>query len=63
MINEQDSVYKKHKNCAVEPKWIEQHGKAKMRLFCLEHSKWLHYLTDDEADFLLDSMPYELKGE
>jgi hypothetical protein len=62
MINENDSVFKKHENCQVEVKWIQQHGKPKMRLFCVEHQKWLHYLTDIEAAYLMDTMPYELQG-
>jgi hypothetical protein len=60
MINENDPVYKKHKDCTVELRTVNYGGKEKMRMFCVKHSKWLHTLTDKEAQLLLNAQATEV---
>ena len=54
MINENDPVYKKHKECPVELRHVNYSGFEKMRMYCVKHNKWLHTLTAKEAQVLLD---------
>jgi hypothetical protein len=62
MINENDSVFKKHEHCQVKAgKMRDRTGRPKMRLFCVEHQKWLFYLNNKEAEYLMDTMPYDIK--
>ena len=63
MINESDPVYKKHKDCPVVGKWIDNPANPKqrrMRMFCTNHNKWLHILTEKESQILLDQFPYDI---
>jgi hypothetical protein len=53
MINEQDNVYRKHCNCLVELRgYINHHNRSLIRVWCVDHSKWLHTLTDQEVRLL-----------
>jgi len=53
MINEQDNVYRKHCNCLVELReYINHHNRSLIRVWCVNHSKWLHTLTDREVRLL-----------
>jgi hypothetical protein len=47
MINEKDSVFKKHQHCRSELRFNE--NQQKYRMYCVEHHKWLHTLTNKEA--------------
>lgn len=48
MINLKDSVGKKHKDCQAECRLNPNTNTY--RIYCLEHNKWLHTLTEAEAN-------------
>ena len=47
-INQLDNVYRKHKSCDCELRF--NNNQNKYRMYCLDHNKWLHTLTDQEAN-------------
>ena len=48
MINHNDNVYKKHEHCRAVLKYNE--SQKKYRMYCCDHDKWLHTLSDAEAE-------------
>ena len=48
MINHKDNVYKKHEQCNCVLRFNENTNRY--RLYCQDHNKWLHSLTDQEAE-------------
>jgi hypothetical protein len=50
MINDKDSIYKKHEHCEVNYRLFDWKGQpARVRLYCIQHKKWLHTFTDQEV--------------
>ena len=62
MINENDPVYKKHKDCPVEAHWQTINNQPRIRMRCQRHGKWLHILNSDESQLLAQSEPALVKG-
>ena len=58
MIND-DSVFKKHKDCQVRIYHVYStfSNDMRYRCFCEDHGKWLHTLTNAEAELLVKSHP------
>lgn len=52
MINENDAVFRKHKNCPSELRFNSNQNTY--RMFCKKHNKWLHTLTKKEADLYFE---------
>jgi hypothetical protein len=47
-INDLDSVFQKHQHCSSQLR-INPNTNT-YRLYCVEHKKWLHTLTAEEAE-------------
>jgi hypothetical protein len=48
MINIHDQNYKKHSECQCDIRFFTPF--QKYRMYCRNHDKWLHTLTDSEAN-------------
>lgn len=58
MIN-QDHIYNKHQNCEIKIYHVYSTYSQDMRYrcYCESHNKWLHTLSNPEAELLKQTIP------
>jgi len=55
-----DYIYKKHQHCSATIKLFKSdraYNNNQFRVYCVDHDKWLHTLTDEEALNLAENNP------
>ncbi len=59
MINLNDTVYRKHKNCKnIEIRWFRFGSKiSQLRCYCVTHQKWLHTFNRQETEMIKANYP------